>query len=450
MKSRLSRTKIGINVVFSLLLGLSNFTLADQKQQPDTLPIKDVQRFTTAISEIKSYYVTPISDQQLFENAIRGMVGSLDPHSSYLDTQEFQDLTATTEGSFGGVGLEVTMEDGIIKVVTALDDSPAQRAGLKPGDLIIKLDNTIVKGLTLEQAVDKIRGPKGTALNLLVIRKGTDHPLTFKLTRDVVKLKSVTYKMLEPNYGYIRISQFQAPTDQNVKSAIEDLNKQAGGHLKGLVLDLRNNPGGLLDSAVAVSNLFLDSSKLGKNKIIVYTKGRVPGADSVSNANGVDLLNGAPMVVLINEGTASAAEIVAGALQDHKRAVLMGSTSFGKGSVQTVFPLDETTGLKLTTALYYTPNGRSIQAKGITPDVPVGDVKVEQSAKNGDLDNIDFHEADLSGHLQNGNKNVPAEIPLKIPGLPSALKTLNQSLIYSDYPLYEAVNLLKALTMARS
>lgn len=431
---------------------------ADQTQP---LPIDDVQRFTTAISEVKKYYVEDVSDAKLFDSAINGMMEGLDPHSTYLDIEDYAELRSATSGEFGGLGIEISSEGGYINIVSPIDDTPAQKAGLRPGDFIIKIDNESVQDMDLRDAVDKMRGKPGSKVVLTIYREGEKAPFNVTLTREVIHVQSVKSKMLDGGYGYIRISQFQTPTVDDLNAAIAKLKAQNDGKdLKGLVLDLRNNPGGLLDAAVGVSDAFLDSTKLGKNDLIVYTKGRMKGSQLKAYATPGDLLNGAPIVVLINEGSASASEIVAGAMQDHQRAVIMGTPSFGKGSVQTVLPLDDKTAIKITTALYYTPNGRSIQAKGIQPDVlvQVMDVKPNKNAEN--FSTAIIKEQDLSAHLANGNTTPDEEgkIPKDqtaitpdtdkkdmqaVKDLPNKEKT--QPLAVTDYQLSEALNLLKGI-----
>lgn len=404
------------------------------------IPLEDVQRFSNAIGEIKKYYVKPIDDKELFDNAIRGMLSGLDPHSSYLDEQEFQDLQTSTSGEFGGLGIEVTMEDGVVKVITPLVDTPAYKAGIKSGDYIIKLGKESVQGLTLKDAVNLMRGKAGSTIELTVLRKGVAKPLTFDLIREVIQIKSVKSKMLSDGYGYIRLTQFQALTAKDMLQAIAQLKQQSNGKLKGLVLDLRNNPGGLLDSAIQVSDAFLGTDKSGKQEMIVYTEGRLPGSKFTAMAKGnpKDAIDNAPIVVLINNGSASASEIVAGALKDNKRAVILGTKSFGKGSVQTVLPLDGKTGIKLTTALYYTPSGVSIQAKGIIPDIIVEELQVPKGAtKNTDAAN--FSEADLSGHIV--NKNNP-EGTVKTP------EAKAEDLLHDDYQLYAALTVLEGMALA--
>jgi carboxyl-terminal processing protease len=314
----------------------------------------NINRFIDTIAVIKKEYALKVDDKKLLENAIRGMVANLDPHSEYLDEDAYKSLITSTSGEFGGLGIEVTSEYGVLKVISPIDDTPASKAGIKSGDYIVALNGNPVNEMTADQAITTMRGPKGSQMNMTIIRKGTKDPIKFTLTRAIIHIDSVKSKLLDGNIGYVRISQFQQPTTELLSNAITALKKQAGGHLKGMILDLRNNPGGLLETAVGVVNLFLDSDKLTKfDKTIVYTEGRVPEAQYKAGATGSDILNGVPLIVLINEGSASASEIVAGALQDYHRAVIVGETSFGKGSVQTVLPLDQTHAIKLTTALYH-------------------------------------------------------------------------------------------------
>lgn len=367
------------------------------------------------------------------------MLSGLDPHSSYLDEEEFKELQTSTSGEFGGLGLEVTMEEGVVKVVTPLVDTPAFKAGIKSGDYIIKLGKESVQGLSLKDAVNLMRGKAGSTIQLTVLRKGVNKALTFDLIREIIQIKSVQSKMLSPGYGYIRLTQFQALTGKDMLQAIDRLKQQSGGNLKGLILDLRNNPGGLLDSAIQVSDAFLGKDKSGKPETIVSTKGRLPGSDFTAISKGVDVLHNAPMVVLINNGSASAAEIVAGALKDNKRAVILGTTSFGKGSVQTVLPLDDKTGIKLTTALYYTPSGTSIQAQGIIPDIVVNEVEIPKTAaKPSDL--TGFSEANLNGHLVNKNNLETTKA--------KDIKAQLDDLMHNDYQLYAALTVLEGMALA--
>lgn len=412
----------------------------EKTQTTQRIPMEDVQRFSNALSEIKKYYVKPISDKELFDNAIRGMLSGLDPHSSYLDEDDFKELQTATNGEFGGLGIEVTMEDGVVKVVTPLVDTPAFKAGVKAGDYIIKLGPKSVQGLELKDAVNLMRGKPGSTIDLTILRKGETKPLNFTLVREKIQIKSVKSKLLDNKYGYIRLTQFQALTDKDMEQSIAQLKQQAGGQLKGLVLDLRNNPGGLLDSAIQVSDAFLDKDKKGAAEMIVYTQGRLPGSKFTAMANPGDILDNAPIVVLINNGSASASEIVAGALKDNKRAIIIGTRSFGKGSVQTVLPLGSKRGIKLTTALYFTPSGTSIQAKGITPDIVVEEVSVPDKDK-GKGSFSGFAEADLSGHIPNKNDATTAVTK-------QAAKE-DQNLIHEDYQLYAALTILQGLAVAQ-
>ncbi|ARB93483.1 S41 family peptidase [Legionella longbeachae] len=436
-------------IAYAMTLMLSLPVFADDELNTDTssnasnsdskaVPLEDVQRFSNAIGEIKKYYVKPIDDKELFDNAIRGMLSGLDPHSSFLDEEEFKELQTSTSGEFGGLGLEVTMEDGVVKVVTPLVDTPAFKAGIKSGDYIIKIGKESVQGLSLKDAVNIMRGKAGSTIELTVLRKGVNKALTFDMVREVIQIKSVQSKLLAPGYGYIRLTQFQALTGKDMLQAIAQLKQKSGGNLKGLILDLRNNPGGLLDSAIQVSDAFLGKDKSGKPETIVSTKGRLPGSDFTALSKGMDVLHNAPMVVLINNGSASAAEIVAGALKDNKRAVILGTTSFGKGSVQTVLPLDNKTGIKLTTALYYTPSGTSIQATGIIPDIVVNEVEIPKNAAK-PADATGFSEADLNGHILNKSvKNTKAKSP----------KAVLDDLMHSDYQLYAALTVLEGMSLA--
>jgi carboxyl-terminal processing protease len=447
--------------VASLMLGTA--VLADDSNTDTSLSAKDVQRFTTAISEIKQYYVKPVSDQALFDAAIRGMVESLDPHSSYLNPDELKELHQSTSGEFSGLGLEVMPDKGLVKVISPIDDSPASRAGIKAGDYIIRIDNTPVKGLSLGDAVKKMRGTAGSKITLEIFREGTEKPLKLELIREKIMAHSVKSRIIDGHYGYARISQFQAATAEDLEKAIINMQRQTNNKLAGLVLDLRNNPGGLLDSAIQVSDLFLDTRKDGKKAKIVYTKGRLPGSDFEALVKEGDILKGAPMVILINGGSASASEIVTGALKDDRRALIVGTRSFGKGSVQTVLPLDADHGIKLTTALYYTPSGTSIQAKGIDPDIEVKEMTLtEKDAPKADL--LDMTEADLSNHLANGNKPSDNQKDSAKPGetkksdssknektaansMYNKDKPDDSKLMYTDYQLFEAVNILKGLAL---
>lgn len=395
-----------------------------------TLPFEELRTFTEVFGRIKRDYVEPVSDKKLLEGAIRGMLASLDPHSSYLDGEQYKALKEGTTGQFGGLGIEVTMENGFVKVVSPIDDTPAKRAGIKTGDLIVRLDDEPVKGMTLVDAVKHMRGKPGSVIELTIIREGEESPLKIKITRAIIKVKSVKSKILEKDFGYLRISSFQSRTGPNLLDAVAELESKNKGNLQGLVLDLRNNPGGVLNAAVEVSDAFLE------NGLIVYTEGRIKNSQMRFNAAPGDVLHGAPIVVLINGGSASASEIVSGALQDHKRAIIMGKKSFGKGSVQTILPTSNHAAVKLTTARYYTPSGRSIQAEGIEPDIILPRVKIESLGKS------KFNpitEADLSHHLKNGKAKVKSD---KKEADESKLDT-------RDYPLHEALSLLKGLNILK-
>ncbi len=398
-------------------------------ESPNTqLPLQDLRKFAEVFDRIKKAYVEDVDDTTLLNNAIRGMLSGLDPHSSYLEPRAFDDLQESTSGEFGGLGIEVGMEDGFIKVITPIDDTPAQKAGIEAGDLIIKLDNQSVKGMSLEEAVNKMRGKPGTPIKLTVVKKNADGPTEIEVKRDVIRVTSVKNMTLESGYGYVRITQFQAQTGADFNHALDKLLKESPEGLKGVVLDLRNNPGGVLQAAVEVSDALLDQG------LIVYTDGRIKSSKLRFTATPGDVINGAPVVVLVNGGSASASEIVAGALQDHHRAIILGTESFGKGSVQTVLPLDEEYGLKLTTARYFTPSGRSIQALGIVPDIKV------QRATITEVDSQPvFKEADLSGHLSNSNGDeAPATTENDTPA---------KEIIARDFQLREALNLLKGLNI---
>lgn len=415
-------------------------TVAPQAPQAEQLPLLDLDRFTTVIEHIKNYYVKDVDDSTLFENAIRGMLAGLDPHSAYLDKEEFAELKASTSGKFGGLGIEVTTEDGFIKVISPIDGTPAAKAGMQPGDLIVKIDDTPVKDLSLSDAVDKMRGKPGTDIFLTVVRKNENKPLKLKLTRETINVQSVHSKMLEDGYAYVRISQFQNDTGSDVAKEIKKLTNDSKIKLKGLVLDLRNNPGGVLDASVETASVFLDKDKLPYDKVVVFTKGRIAGSQVKEKATGKDLLKGAPMVVIVNSGSASAAEIVAGAFQDFKRAIILGTETFGKASVQTVLPLKDQRGLKLTTALYYTPSGRSIQARGIIPDIIVDNVNIPQP-KTSTSEDLLIHEADLQGHIET---KPSADTTTQAQAAATAGATDDKALMFKDYQLYQALNTLKA------
>ncbi len=434
-----SRTRLASALLSSmLLLGVLNASVYAAPSSPtavtppaQSLPLNDLRTFAEVLERIKTAYVEPIDDKTLFENAIKGMLSNLDPHSSYLEPEAFRELQESTSGEFGGLGIEVGLEDGILQVIAPIDDSPAAAAGLEAQDLIIKIDDQPTKGLSLMESVDKMRGKPGTPIRLTIVRDGRK-PFEVTLKRAVIKSRSVKSQLLESDYGFLRISQFQVNTGSEVEKALASLKKENKGQpLKGLVLDLRNNPGGVLQAAVEVTDHFLSSG------LIVYTKGRLANAELRFSADAENASAGVPLVVLINGGSASASEIVAGALQDHKRGIVMGTDSFGKGSVQTVLPLNNDRALKLTTALYYTPKGRSIQAQGIVPDILVERAKLSQE------DNVlGLKEADLAGHLGNGNGGPDKR--------GKADKDKTPRLQDEDYQVNQAVNLLKGINVLSS
>ncbi len=435
MKLKLQNSFLLITgLLAGVLVSIGHGVLAERDAVRATLPVEELRTFSDVFGRIKNDYVVDVDDKELIENAIRGMLSGLDPHSSYLDAEQFTELQVGTTGQFGGLGIEVGMEDGFVKVIAPIDDTPAQRAGVQAGDLVIRLDDTPVKGMTLGDAVKIMRGEPGTDIILTIVREGLDQPLKITITRDVIKVKSVRARMLDTSYGYLRISQFQSKTADNLVDAINKLKKENDGGLDGLVLDLRNNPGGVLNGAVAVSDAFLTKG------MIVYTEGRIADSRLRFNATPDDILDGAPLVVLVNQGSASASEIVAGALQDHKRAIIMGAQTFGKGSVQTILPLSSNSALKLTTARYYTPSGRSIQAEGITPDIELQRVKM--AAVDSAIEPL--KEANLSNHLDNGKAKKPAE------DKEDDDKDKSGKLLKDDYMLYEALNLLKGLAILQA
>ncbi|MDH3713122.1 MAG: S41 family peptidase [Gammaproteobacteria bacterium] len=412
------------------LLAIGHSVLATRDDPNSALPLEELRTFTDVFTRIKSNYVEEIDDKELLENAIRGMLTGLDPHSTYLNGEEFKELRIGTSGEFGGLGIEVGMENGFVKVVSPIDDTPAQRAGILSGDLIIRLDEKPVKGLTLNEAVKLMRGKPGSEIILTVVREGVDKPFKVSITRDVIKVRSVRSRMLEDGFGYVRVSHFQVRSPQGLLKEVEKLEEKNGGPLRGLVLDLRNNPGGVLSAAVGISDAFLDKG------LIVYTEGRIDDSRLRYNATPGDVIDGAPLVVLVNGGSASASEIVAGAMQDHKRAVILGDRTFGKGSVQTIQDLPNGGAVKLTTARYYTPSGRSIQAEGITPDISTARLTVAASKASED-DIEPLKESDLRGRLENTDQEAADES--------ANASDSRMTLAESDYELYEALNLLKGL-----
>lgn len=416
-------------------------TQKELTEETNNLPQKDIERFVTAIAMIHHYYIKDIKNKKLFDHAIQGMVENLDPHSTYLDAEALKELKTTISGQFVGIGIELALSDGALKVISPLDDSPAQKAGIKAGDLIVKINGILVSQMNLSEAVKHIKGKKGTSVKLSILRKSTKKTISVKVKRDTIRLVSVKHRLLENGYGYLRITFFQGPVQQQLVKAIKALKKESNGKLAGLVLDLRNNPGGLLDTSGDVANDFLDAKKIKQfNQYVVYTKGRIPGSNSHIKATPGDLINRAPMVVLINGGSASASEIVAGALQDYQRAIIMGTRSFGKGSVQTVLPLDKNSAIKLTTALYYTPAGREIQAEGIIPDVTTPELNITHDED----DLLAIEEATFENHLANVKQNNARKSALK---QHKTLLKKELKLAKDDYQLYEALMMLKGLSV---
>ena len=440
-------------VVIGIFIGL--IFSANANRTNTSLPIDELRNFTEIFGKIKNDYVEDVTDKKLISEAIKGMLSGLDPHSAYLDEDAFKDLQVGTQGEFGGLGIEVGMEDGFVKVVSPIEDTPAWRAGLKSGDLIIKIDDTNVKGLTLGDAVKKMRGKPKTKIILTVVRQGESEPLVFTIIRDIIQIQSVKSEVLENSVAYVRITQFQEKTGLKLAEALKKRFLEVDNNVDGIILDLRNDPGGLLNSAVAVTSAFIP-----ENTLVVYTEGRVRNSSmklfsrpehylrSGSKNYLADLpqkTKTVPMVVLINNGSASASEIVAGALQDHSRAVIMGTQSFGKGSVQTILPLNNGTAIKLTTARYFTPKGRSIQAKGITPDIVVSQATIQED----DESKFQVSEKDLSRALDTDNQSDNSEQLVD----DSTNNANNESVLPNsivnpnDYQLNQALNLIKALNI---
>lgn len=405
---------------------------APKKAAPgkDSVDIQDIRSFTAVYSLVKQAYVENVDDHELMQAAIRGLLAGLDPHSEYLDRKQIDDLTEDTTGSYNGLGIEVVQVEGTLKVVAPIDDSPAERAGIKAGDTIVRIDGKTVQSDDLDGAVGRLRGKVGSEITLSVVHEGAIDPVDVKLKREVIRVASVRGRLLEPGYAYVRLSQFQADTGAQLHKRIDRLQKDNKAPLQGMVLDLRSNPGGLLTSAVEVSDIFLNDG------IIVTTKGRLKEADLSFHAAPGDALNGAPLVVLVDNGTASAAEIVAGALKDNHRALLMGRRTFGKGSVQTVLPLDADHAVKLTTARYYTPSGASIQAAGIQPDIVLQDLALSTRDTSPSLI---LGERDLRNHLKGVDETDTT---------PSPARTIDRD-VEQDYALNEALNALKALTLRK-
>ena len=417
--------------IFSLSL-LADDAALDIETQPSStesrLPLRELRLFTQVFEQIRLGYVEEVSDTELLNNAIAGLLLELDPHSVYLDTEHYSDLQESATGEYGGLGLEVGGERGLIKVISPIDDTPAAKAGIEAGDLIVEMNDAPVRGMGLQKAIDKLRGEKGTSIKLTVYREGQDGPLEFEVVRDTIQISSVRSRFLEPGYGYVRVSQFQRSSGSDFIANVEALKADNKQILKGLVLDLRNNPGGLVPASIEMAGALIDGDT------VVYTEGRLPSANHSFEAEVGDILDGVPVVVLINGGSASASEIVAGALQDRQRAAVIGTQSFGKGSVQTVIPLGDGRAVKLTTARYFTPNGRSIQAEGIVPDIVVERAEIRPIKMRERT-----READLEGHLATADNDASADSEN------SVIEDLS-----GDNQLYEAVNLLKGFHLLGS
>ncbi|HTP65447.1 MAG TPA: S41 family peptidase [Geobacteraceae bacterium] len=391
---------------------------------------ESIELFTDVLSIVKKSYVEEVDTKKLIYGAINGMLSSLDPHSSFMPPEMYKEMKIETKGAFGGLGIEISIKDGILTVISPIEDTPAFKAGIKAGDQILKIDDRFTKDLSVMDAVKRMRGLKGTKVTLTIMRDGFEKPKEFPLVRDIIQVKSIKYKTLDEGYGYLRIAQFQEKTDDDLLKALEDLKAKNNGKLRGLVLDLRNDPGGLLDQAVRVADHFLDEGQL-----IVYTEGREKDSKMRFTARKGEKEPHYPMVLLINGGSASASEIVAGALQDQKRAVVMGTQSFGKGSVQTIIPLSDNSGLRLTTARYYTPSGRSIQAKGITPDIVVENLELTATEKK---EGLHIRERDLENHFESeGEEAAPEKKSEKIPPYKADEQFRN------DYQVLRALDLLK-------
>jgi len=428
----MQKNYLALPIIFTITslisIGLSaqepttNSPEADTPQIEERLPLRELRVFTQVFEQIRRGYVEEVKDTELLENAIAGLLLELDPHSAYLNESDYDDLQESSTGEYSGLGLEVGAEGGMIKIISPIDDTPAAKAGIKAGDLIVEVDSVPVRGMALQKAIDKLRGEKGTSIDLTVLRGDQEMPIEFTIIRDTIQLSSVRSRVLEPGYGYVRVSQFQTSSGEDFKKELRDL-KQQETPLKGVIIDLRNNPGGLVPASVEISDAVLDGGT------VVYTEGRLPSSNSNYQATSGDLLAGIPIVVLINGGSASASEIVAGALQDHRRAAIIGTQSFGKGSVQTVIPLGDGRAVKLTTARYFTPNGRSIQAEGIVPDIIVEPAEIRRYQLRNRV-----REEDLEGHLDQASNKENATIE-------------PEEDVTDDNQLYEALNVLKGFQL---
>ena len=425
-------TKYFITTLAAALIGILPLATANAETEPkatdqqttqeERLPLRELRLFTQVFEQIRRGYVEEVADTELLENAIAGLLLELDPHSVYLNQTDYEQLQESATGEYGGLGLRVGSERGMIKVIAPIDDSPAAKAGIEAGDFIVEVDGTPVRGMAVQKAIDKLRGEKGTSIKLTLFREGEDGPLDITVVRGTIQVSSVRSRIIEPGYGYVRVSQFQVSSGKDFKKELLSL-KEKQPALKGLIIDLRNNPGGLVPASVEIADAVLDGGT------VVYTEGRLPSANISFDAESGDLLEGTPIVVLINGGSASASEIVAGALQDHQRAAIIGTQSFGKGSVQTVIPLGDGRAVKLTTARYFTPNGRSIQAEGIVPDIIVEPAEIRLLKKRKQV-----READLEGHLEQADSKK------------EKAKDRDKD-ITDDNQLYEALNVLKGFQL---
>ena len=406
----------------------ANCAVAESNSEPKYDTYELLNLFGEVYERVKDDYVEEVEDEQMIENAINGMLSSLDPHSGYLSRKAFKEMQVQTRGEFGGLGIEVTMENGLVKVVSPIDDTPAYKAGIQAGDYVSHIDGEQVLGLTLSEAVERMRGRVGSKIDLTILREGENEPLEKTIVRDIIRIETVKARAEGEDIGYLRVTAFSEKTSSGLKKEIEKIKKKQGENLKGYVLDLRNNPGGLLDQAIEVSDIFLEKGE------IVSTKGRVQESAKRFIATKGDLTDGKPVVVLINGGSASAAEIVSGALQDHKRAIVMGTKSFGKGSVQTVIPLTGHGAMRLTTSRYYTPSGRSIQAEGIVPDIEVKQAKIEYITPS----KYARSEAELKGHISNDRKGIP---------LGGKVKSESEDKESEDFQLARAIDLIRGLSV---
>lgn len=470
MKKRFKNfSLISIGVIFGILVSINLSVFADKKEEAKKLPVEDLRIFAEVFGKIKADYVEEVADKKLLTEALNGMLAGLDPHSTFLDEDHFKEMQQGTAGEFGGLGIEVGMEDGFVKVISPIEDTPAFKAGLQSGDLIIKLDDKSVKGMTLNDAVKLMRGKPGSTINVQILRKGKDTPFDVKITRAQIKSQSVKAKLIQEDYGYLRVTQFQERTGEDVAKSINKLFTENKKPLNGIILDMRNNPGGLLNAAVAVSAAFIPEGEL-----VVYTEGRAKDSkmhltaipenfirDPKGNNNYINKLppeiKKTPMVVLVNNGSASASEIVAGALQDHKRALIVGTKSFGKGSVQSILPMNNGTAIKLTTARYFTPKGRSIQAKGIDPDIIVEDgfsgLMSREADLNNRLSNPEENKQDKSESTESkaNEKNNTSESSKSDDGA-EALKNFKpvEFGTEDDKQFQEALNILKGIDMYKT